>query len=194
MSDFDAGTFKLKQSAEEAHAGVSPATYRDGMRLLAGACSIVTSHFDGTPAGMTATAICSMTADPPRLLVCVNRACWAHKAICSSRLAAVNVLASEHEGLARRFAGLSPSSPWDRFQPELWTTGVLGVPLLQDALAILECNVVDCLDGTTHSLFVCEVVSIQVSPRQTPQPLLYFDRSFARLVGLSSCDPGEAQG
>ncbi|MFC5743618.1 flavin reductase family protein [Dyella tabacisoli] len=152
------------------------------MRRLAGACAIVTSHFDGEPAGLTATAICSMTVEPPRLLACVNRICWAYRAIRRCQVIAVNILATEHESLARRFAGLSPCTPQERFREGKWTTGALGAPVLQDALANLECRVVDYLDGSTHSMFVCEVVGVRVSPLRTTDPLLYFGGSFARLA------------
>ncbi len=74
----------------------TPDLFRQGMRRLAGACTIITSVAPGQGregwAGMTATAVASVTADPARLLICVNRSTWAHGIISQSRILGVNVL------------------------------------------------------------------------------------------------------
>lgn len=161
---------------------VSPKQFREGMRRFAGACTIVTSHLNGKRAGVTATAICSMTADPPRILVCVNRGCHAHRAIDTCHVVVVNVLASQHQELAKRFAGLTVCRPSERFADGAWIVGELGAPVLRDALVNLECEVIEQLQGSTHSLFVCEVVHVRMDERPSGTPLLYCAGSFASLA------------
>lgn len=161
---------------------VSPAAFIAAMRRFTGACAIVTSLVEGEPAGLTATAICSMTADPPRLMVCVNRLCRAHCAIEDSEVLVVNVLAAEHEALARCFAGWSSSTGIERFNMGQWATGILGALVLQDALVSLECRVVDRLEGSTHCMFVAEVVAVNLSASRPFDPLLYAMGLFRRVA------------
>lgn len=158
---------------------VAPQDFRQGMRRLAGACAIVTtgSRHAGRAswAGLTATAISSVSADPPRLLVCVNRGVWAHGQIAGTGSIGVNVLGKRSEALALRFAG-GKCAPHEKFAEGRWQTKVTGAPLLADALAAFDCHVAEIVAASTHDIFICDVLAVHIA--DADQPLVYFDGGF----------------
>lgn len=166
---------------------VSPPIFRRAMRSLAGACTIITSADDsGTEEGWTglaATAVCSVSAEPPRLLVCVNRSVWAHQVILKSRRLAVNVLSDVHESIIRRFSGGGVCAPEDKFKSGTWNVLVGGAPLLQDALVGFDCTVAEIFSGSTHDIFICDVHAVNDNGLSS-SPLIYFNGKFCS--GLSA--------
>lgn len=161
-----------------ADALVDAQSFRSAMSRLGGAVTIITSRDGQERAGLTATAVCSVSAQPPRLLVCVNRDVRAHEVIERSGELVVNVLAAAHEGLARRFAGMVEGVCGEaRFQAGEWCDGSGAGPVLRDAAASLECKVVETARSGTHSMFLCEVSQVHV-PSLSNSSLIYFDRQF----------------
>ncbi|WP_454737214.1 flavin reductase family protein [Cupriavidus necator] len=157
-------------------------TFRAGMRHLAGACSVIASCSLGRRAGLTATAVCSVSAEPAQLLVCVNRSVRAHEIIAHSGLLSVNVLSEAQESIAKRFAGMVIDvAGEDRFSNGGWHDGKLGIPMLDGSLVSFGCRVKDLIPAATHTVFLCEVVEVVV-PAEDGKPLLYFGGSFARIV------------
>lgn len=152
------------------------------MRNLAGHCVVIASGDDQQRAGLTATAVCSVTAEPPRLLVCINRNVYAHGVISQSGHLSVNVLSSDQEPVARRFAGMVAGVVGEsRFDGESWNAGISGVPVLESALVSFECRVVESIPASTHDLFLCEVIG--AAGRMDQQdPLIYFNGKFAALA------------
>lgn len=160
---------------------IDAASFRAAMRRFSAACTIVTTAANGDRAGFTATAVCSLTAEPASLLVCINRSTYAHGLIERAGALSVNVLAREHEQIARRFAGMVPgAAPETRFEEGHWMEGEIGMPVLADAMAIFECEVRETLLASTHSIFICEVVAVTI-PEGSDEPLIYFDGRFASL-------------
>ena len=157
----------------------TPHLFRQGMRRLAGACTIITSVMPGEGregwAGMTATAVASVTADPPRLLVCVNRSTWTHEIISQSRVLGVNVLGGEDLPLARRFAG--GVEPKDKFAQGAWLTAATGAPLLGSALVGFDCLLSESIEASTHDIIICDVVNVLLR-EPGGDPLIYFDGAF----------------
>lgn len=161
---------------------VDAAAFRAGMARLGGACTIITGRHEGERAGLTATAVCSVSAEPPRLLVCLNRSVRAHGVIASSGLLGVNVLDAQHVDLARRFAGMVPGVVGgDRFLSGNWADSPQGVPLLRDALVSFECRVIEETVSGTHSIFLCQVTEV-ATPATAPSALVYFNRSFVPIA------------
>lgn len=160
---------------------VEPAAYLGAMRYFTAGCSIIASSDGSERSGLTATAVCSVTADPPRLLVCINRDVRAHAVIVDSGTLSVNVLSEAQEQLARRFAGmLKDVRGEDRFGEGNWREGQLGAPVLEGSLASFDCRVVEALSASTHTIFICEVVDVAADGDAAP--LLFFNRSFATLA------------
>jgi flavin reductase (DIM6/NTAB) family NADH-FMN oxidoreductase RutF len=159
-----------------------PQAFRNGMRLLASGCSIIAAGDEESRAGLTATAVCSICADPPRLLVCVNRKTRAHAVIERSGRLSVNLLAEQHDELAKRFAGMADGVyADDRFLEGAWADGDTGTPVLRDALASFECRVVQTMNSGSHSMFLCDVAQVRTSDEKA-RPLLYFDCRFGLLA------------
>jgi len=161
---------------------VSKEEFCSGMRHLAGACVVIASEHGGARAGLTATAVCSISAEPPRLLVCVNKNVFAHGLITQSGAVSINVLSQQQEIIAKRFAGMVDGVCGEqRFEDEgNWGKGALGVPVLRDALVSFECRVVEAIPANSHDMFVCEVIGID-GQQGADSPLMYFDGKFSAL-------------
>lgn len=148
--------------------------YRDAMARLGAAVNIVTTDGPGGLAGFAATAVCSVTDDPPTLLVCLNRASSAYPAVTANQVLCVNTLSHSHEGLSRRFGGKTPVK--ERFEGASWSVLETGAPALDDALISLDCKVRTISDGGTHDILICEVLAIKEN--EGGQALIYFDRRY----------------
>ena len=161
----------------ENNAPMDSQNFKQAMRHCAGAVALVTvGREKGRRTGLTVTAVCSLSDDPPSLLVCVNRNASAHARICEERAFAVNFLHEEHAALALTFSGQKGINGDDRFAFGRWTTGVTGTPILEDAVAAFDCVLTQQFETATHSIFVGGVRNVSVSAQATP--LLYLRGSF----------------
>jgi flavin reductase (DIM6/NTAB) family NADH-FMN oxidoreductase RutF len=156
--------------------------FKAGMRRLAsGVCVVATTH-QGCRYGMTVTAVCSLSAVPPSILVCINREASAHRPIELSRRLSVNVLSVGQVEIAHHFSGAGGCSGEDRFGYSDWISWPSGTPMLPDAAASLDCRVSESTQCSSHTVFVCRVDAVAL--RGAFQPLIYFDRSYASLLRL----------
>jgi flavin reductase (DIM6/NTAB) family NADH-FMN oxidoreductase RutF len=172
---------KRLAAIEEADAGlVSPDAYRAAMRFVPAAVTIVTARHGGARNGLTATAVASVSAEPPQLLICVNREASAEPLIAASGRFAVNLLAPAHQESADRFAQSKLSSD-ERFEAHRWIDLPTGMPALADAVATFECRIVQHSRLGSHSLFIGEVVGIRTAPGE---PLLYHAGRYRQLADL----------
>ena len=140
-------------------------TFRTGMRRLAGHVCIVTTSFQGQRAGLTATAVSSVAAEPPTLLICINRQNSSHSVIRQSGIFAVNVLALEDQGLANRFASRILGE--ERFAEGVWRTLDTGAPLLESALVSFDCRIAQAVEVGTHGVLFGAIEGIRVRQTQT---------------------------
>lgn len=161
------------------------AEFKLGMRSLAGAVSIITTSDGGRRYGMTATAVCSATADPPAVLVCVNRSTTTHDAIARSGVFCVNVLRHEDQDLSGVFSGAQKGE--GRFKPEHWTHLATGAPVLIDSLVAFDCRVANSMVHGTHTVYVGEVEQVRIGKKG--KPLLYAEGQYARLASLAHGQP-----
>jgi flavin reductase (DIM6/NTAB) family NADH-FMN oxidoreductase RutF len=159
---------------------VDPESYKRGMRQLAASVTIVTTAHEGQRRGLTATAVCSLSAGPPTLLVCVNRLAAAHDLIVAGGRFCVNVLAEEHAKLSRRFAGAETGEA--RFSAGTWEPLTTGAPALREAMASFDCELLHQLPVETHSVFIGRVVDVVSHPGR--RPLLYADGCYVGLGAL----------
>lgn len=149
--------------------------YRGAMARLAAAVNAVTTDGPAGMGGFTASAVCSVTDDPPTLIVCVNMASRQNEFIRTNRVLCVNTLASDQSEIATLFS--TKELPIEqRFAVGKWTTLATGSPVLEDALASFDCKVVERLERGTHSVIFCEVQQVRV--RRDGQPLLYLERRY----------------
>lgn len=154
--------------------------YRDAMARLCGAVNVVTTDGPGGQAGVTASAVCSVTDQPPTLLVCINRSSFAHKVFVENGILCVNVLSAAQQGLSAAFADRLIAMP-ERFEQAEWVRLATGAPALEDALANLDGHIVQIHNVGTHSVFYAELHEIRLSLNGSAEGLAYFNRTYHSL-------------
>jgi flavin reductase (DIM6/NTAB) family NADH-FMN oxidoreductase RutF len=159
---------------------VDTIAYRNLMRHQAGGVAIISCGKPGGRTGLTATAVCSISDAPPTLLICVNRNASGHKIITAERCFVVNFLAIDQMDLAKVFSGKAGLDGESRFSAEHWTTLATGAPVLRDAVANLDCEVVDEHGFETHSLFIGRVRA--GTARDEADPLVYLRGVFCQAL------------
>ena len=150
-------------------------TFRAAMgRLVTGVTVLAAREPDGGLIGMTASAVTSLSLDPPMLLACVGRAAAAHQALTQGDHFSVNVLATGQEEMSRRFA----TREAQRFDGIAHDATPSGLPWLRGALACLECRRDAVHEGGDHSI-VTGV--IEWARGADGDPLLYFLGGYRRI-------------
>lgn len=147
-------------------------TFVDAMAAVPGPVAVVTTvDPSGAHWGFTASAFCSLSLDPPLILVCLAKSASCHRAFTRSDAFLVNVLADDQADIARRFGRSGPG----KFAAGDMTPSELGIPGLPIAASRLVCVTHSVLDGGDHSILVGRVHSASVQERT---PLLYCNRRF----------------
>jgi len=155
---------------------VDPADFRRALGQFAASVTVVTTRdAQGRSLGLTVTAFASVSLEPPLVLVCVDHRSEAHAGFRHAGLFGVSILAEEQEEVSRRFAVGGAA----KFKGLELATGSTGVPLIPGALAHLECRVSGMHVAGDHTIYVGEVLSVDVRPGR---PLLYHDRGYRRLA------------
>ena len=151
--------------------GLQKADYRNAMARLGAAVNIITTDGPAGRAGFTASAVCSVTDEPPTLLVCLNRSASVYPAFKANGVLCVNVLAAGHQSLSALFGG---------FAAGRWSSKTTGSPMLDDAAVSFDCRVVHATSAGTHDVLFCEAVAIAIGG--AAQGLIYFDRRYHEIA------------
>jgi flavin reductase (DIM6/NTAB) family NADH-FMN oxidoreductase RutF len=155
---------------------IDPDSFRSVLgRFAAGITIVTTRDAEGLDVGMTVSAFCSVSLHPPLVQVCVDRAASMFDALRSAEWFGVSILASDQEALSRRFAAVDSSH---RFEGVGYLRGESGVVLLVDALAHLECRILEQHPAGDHTLFLGEV---ERATARDARPLLYYRGGYAQL-------------
>lgn len=149
--------------------------FRQALGLFASGVTIITTQHENQPHGTTVSAFSSLSLNPPLVLVSIDINATIHDLLIASEVFAVNILAEHAETTSRHFARRIP----DKFNGITYTLGELNVPLLEDAIASLQCRLVARYPGGDHSIFVGEVLATRTHPAH--RPLLYFRSQYERL-------------
>jgi flavin reductase (DIM6/NTAB) family NADH-FMN oxidoreductase RutF len=157
---------------ESASVPASTEDFLAAMRRFATGVAVVTTSHEGRIHGFTVNAFASVSAEPPTVLICVNRGATAHPLIAASQRFCVNILALEQRALAGRFAGGEPRS---RFEGVEYRLGPSGSPILDGSLAFVDCVLTEELSAATHTIFLGTV--LEAGAREG-EPLGYFDRAY----------------
>lgn len=152
---------------------VSGAAFRDAMRRFPTGVTVVTTRIDGVAHGFTANAFASVSAEPPTVLICVNRDASAHPLISQSSIFCVNVLSLEQRELARRFADSAMRA--SRFDGLTVHAAATGAPVIDGVLAYFDCRLAEEYTAGTHTVFLGTVVA---SGTRAGKPLGYFDAGY----------------
>src|SRR3954466_15439439 len=148
--------------------------FREVISHFASGVTVITALQDGRPYGTTASAVTSLSLDPPMLLICMNKQSETGRAVAASSCFGVNILGANQVDLAERCA----QKGGDKFADGPVTPGQWGEPLFDEALATLECRVAEETTGGTHYVFLAEVES---GAARGGAPLAYFKGEFGRL-------------
>ena len=155
----------------------SSEAFRTGMRQLASGVSIITGGTGEAPVGLVATAVCSVSVEPPTLLVSISRTASAYPVIEASGRLCVNILGTGHDELVARFT--SSDRRAERFTGASWRLRPDAPPVLGDALAAFDCRVVERFSYATHVIFFARPEQVLVGEGD---PMVHFDRGFHRLA------------
>ena len=162
--------------------------FLEGMSHAACTVNVVTTDGAHGRAGVTVSAMCSVSADPPSLLVCVHHRSRASEIIRDNGVLCVNVLRDEQAGISDTFAGRVPATGEDRFACAEWRRCSTGSPVLADALVAFDCRVVKHFRSGSHYIFVADVVHIGLETRGSP--LIYANRAYGIAVPLPAVPLG----
>ena len=156
---------------------ITPEQFREAMRQWASGVSIVTTRREGGLQGITVSSFCSLSLDPPLVLICIDGDTRSHALIAKERAFAVNILRDDQQEISDRAAG--------RFGDEgAWLEGiahkkaVTGAPILEDCLAWLDCSLVAQHDGGDHTIYVGRVDATGAS---SGRPLLYYGSRYRKV-------------
>jgi len=147
-------------------------SFRSAMRHVAATVYAVTTGHGGGRYGILATAVSSLSFDPPSLLVCVNRSASLHAPLASAGIFCVNVLGLGNRDVAEHFASCPAE---ERFAVGEWEEAH-GVPLLATAQSSFVCRRRHCHEYGTHTIFIGEL--IVAKHRADAAPLTYYDRRY----------------
>jgi flavin reductase (DIM6/NTAB) family NADH-FMN oxidoreductase RutF len=154
---------------------VDPDTFRSALGRFASGVTVVTSRDgSGRDHGLTVSAFCSLSLEPPLVLVCIDQEASMHPVLDQATHFAVNILAVGQEAIARRFA--APET--DRFEGIGFVRGNTGAPILDDVLAYVECRKTSVTIGGDHTIVVGEVEHAEA---RSSGPLLYYRGGYAQL-------------
>jgi flavin reductase (DIM6/NTAB) family NADH-FMN oxidoreductase RutF len=156
---------------------VDASQFKSALKLWASGVTVVAaqSAHDG-PKGMTATSFTSVSVEPPLILVCLNQATDTGALVLEQQYFAVNILSSLQQDVSNQFSG--GSSQQQRFAELPWETGEQGAPILTEALASLECKLVQHIVAGTHWVVIAEVEKVVC---RSGEPLLYFNGGYQQL-------------
>jgi flavin reductase (DIM6/NTAB) family NADH-FMN oxidoreductase RutF len=171
-----------KEKDEEAAMAASAGTrtvvpdelFRDVISRFASGVTVITTTAGDSDHGTTASAVSSLSMDPPMLLICLNRTSDTQAAILESGVFGVNILAEDQGHVAYQFA----KKGQDKFAGVGIRRGRTGIPLVEGALAHLECEVEETVTGGTHTVFLARVKD---AAGKEGAPLTYFRGRFGRL-------------
>ena len=159
--------------------------FRDAMASLGAAVNIITTDGAAGLGGITATAVCSVTDDPPTLLVCLNRTSPRSALFLANGVLCVNTVAAAQTPVSIAFS--APSDKADmasRFAAGTWTRLATGAPVLEGAAASFDCRITEIMEQGTHSVVFAKVEAVRFTDMQAGC-LMYYARGYHGLpVGL----------
>ena len=157
---------------------------RMAMRQLAASVSVVAAQSGGARGGLTMTAVCSVSLEPPTMLICVNQSSSSHDLIANAECFSVNILNEHQRIIAEVFAGQTGITDWDE-GAAVWSESDSGAPVLDEARASVICRTREIVKSGSHTIFLGEVVEVRVHEYADGHALLYSQGDYR---GVSDLD------
>lgn len=143
-------------------------------RFTSGVTVVTTRAKNGWLYGITVSAFCSVSLEPPLILVCIDNLTGSHRALEESGLFVVNILSEAQQHYSDHFASRLP----DKFGGIDFLETADGIPILKEALVNLECRLVNSHDNGDHTIFVGEILKSHITDGR---PLVYFHGDYRKL-------------
>ncbi len=163
----------MTPSTDDTPSVVDQNLFRDVIGRFASGVTVISTRLDGADLGTTASAVSSLSMDPPMLLICMNRTSETGQAILEAGRFVVNILGEDQVDVATQFAKKAP----DKFAGVETQRGLEDLPLITNALGHLECRVAETATGGTHTVFLSHVERASASEGS---PLTYYRGRFGR--------------
>lgn len=157
---------------------VDTQAFRTTMSTWASGVAVVTSSDGAVPVGLTVSAFTSLSLTPPLILICIDCRSNTLATILRAQVFAVNILAEDQAALSDCFAARHIS---DKFAAVAWQTAITGAPILDGAVAWLDCELFAIHDGGDHLIIVGRVLATEARLEQAHSPLLYYRRAYRQL-------------
>ena len=142
-------------------------------RFASGVTVITTKDNEGKLYGITVSAFCSVSLEPPLILVCIEKSAGSHRALEQSKAFVVNILREDQQHISNHFA----SRLNDKFNEISYRFGIENLPLLEDVLVNLECRLRYSHEGGDHTIYVGEIENLTINDGN---PLLYFHGGYRK--------------
>lgn len=154
---------------------IDDAAFRQTMGSFVSGVTVVTTVHEGVRYGMTVSAFSSLSLQPQLLLVCITNTLPTYQAITKSKRFGVSILAADQAHLSQRFA----SREVDKFAGVDWAYGSMGMPLLAETCATIECDLHAIHPGGDHAIVVGQILNTHVTDKP---PLVYARGSYRQLA------------
>jgi flavin reductase (DIM6/NTAB) family NADH-FMN oxidoreductase RutF len=172
----------MSLAAESLASEELPASFKRAMRRFPSAVSVITSADQRRSHGMTATAVTSLSLDPPSLIACISRSTLLHDIMLMGRHFCVNVLRRDQAELSTAFSGAM--APEARFGLGAWLTSADGMSYLTDAQVNIFCRQVAAVPYGTHTIFIGQAEAVNI--HDPIEPLIYQDATYCFSVARES--------
>ena len=166
---------------------VDPASFREALGHFATGVTVVTTMDGERPWGTTVNGFNSASLRPPLVLVAFDRSRRIVPALLASRRFAVNILGEDQQALSDCFSGAPVQPDREGFCGATWHPGSTGLPILDAAVASLECSLVDVHPAGDHDLYIARVDAVSHAAGH-PLPLLYYRGRYLRIERATALD------
>jgi flavin reductase (DIM6/NTAB) family NADH-FMN oxidoreductase RutF len=157
---------------------ITSENYRAALRHFASGVTIVTIKAGEHIHGLTVSAFASVSPEPPLIAIIIDHRHQAHQLLESEEVSfAVNILHQDQIDLSNRFAWIKDQ---DRFAEGNWGTAATGAPILEDALAWMDCTIYGRQEAGTHTIYIGLIKASSV-PRPEGDPLIYWNRGYRQI-------------
>jgi 3-hydroxy-9,10-secoandrosta-1,3,5(10)-triene-9,17-dione monooxygenase reductase component len=171
----------------KAATAIEPGVFRLVMGHFVTGVTVVSALDGEQPFGITVNALSSVSLEPPLVMVALDRRRFLTPIVRAAGRYAVNVLAEDQQSLSDCFAGAPVSPGREAFCGAAWHSGPTGLPLVDGAIAALECTVVQTFSAGDHDLFIGRVDTLASDPDH-PMPLLYYRRHYLRIERAATAE------
>jgi len=158
---------------------IEPDRFREAMRLTASGVAVVATEGPAGRAGLTVSTLCSLSMEPPSVVLCVHRDARALPGLLANGVFSANVLSQDQSRVADAFAGMVPELRDDKFGAGKWTALVTGSPVLEGAVCAFDCRLAEVFEFGSHRILVGQVLDLLAEPRS---PLMFSGRGYRQLA------------